>query len=212
MERLWFTGVPGSQWSGIYAQTQKRLSSIDNSDRESLPTYTTSTGHVSHSGAYFDPGMQYGNNWDKFTELSKDQILEEIDKPWSGSGTKVVKFHELGVYENLQHVVTNFPEDRIMFVYKDDDESLDWWLRCGGFDIWYPDYKWYTDESRMLERIKIQNQGILKFTKEHDITLEPFTNEWLLKNVPTASQTLIDEQSDTLKEFPLVTVAMYTPE
>ena len=58
-----------------------------------------------------------------------------------------------------------------MFVYKDNDESLDWWLRCGGFDILHPNYKWYKDDDTMLERIKIQN-AILKFTKEHNIKLE----------------------------------------
>ena len=209
MERLWFTGVPGSQWSGIYAQTQKRLGFIDNSDRESLPTFTTASGHVSHSGAYFDPGMQFGSDWDNFKDLSKDQILEEVDKPWTGKGTKVIKFHELGVYENLQHVLTNFPKDNIMFVYKDDDASLDWWLRCGGFDITYPSYTWYKNESTMLERIKIQNQGILKFVKEHDIKLEPFTNEWLLNNIPTASDYLIEKHHDAFKEFPEVTVGLY---
>ncbi|OUW04523.1 MAG: hypothetical protein CBD16_02085 [Betaproteobacteria bacterium TMED156] len=211
MERLWFTGVPGSQWSGIYAQTQKRLGFIDNSDRESLPTFTTASGHVSHSGAYFDPGMQFGSDWDNFKDLSKDQILEEVDKPWTGKGTKVIKFHELGVYENLQHVLTNFPKDNIMFVYKDDDASLDWWLRCGGFDITYPSYTWYKNESTMLERIKIQNQGILKFVKEHDIKLEPFTNEWLLNNIPTASEYLIEKHHDAFKEFPEVTVGLYIP-
>ena len=211
MERLWFTGVPGSQWSGIYAQTQKRLGFIDNSDRESLPTFTTASGHVSHSGAYFDPGMQFGSDWDNFKDLSKDQILEEVDKPWTGKGTKVIKFHELGVYENLQHVLTNFPKDNIMFVYKDDDASLDWWLRCGGFDITYPSYTWYKNESTMLERIKIQNQGILKFVKEHDIKLEPFTNEWLLNNIPTASDYLIEKHHDAFKEFPEVTVGLYIP-
>ena len=58
-----------------------------------------------------------------------------------------------------------------MFVYKDNDESLDWWLRCGGFDISI-NYKWYKDDDTMLERIKIQNEGILKFTKEHNTKLE----------------------------------------
>ena len=64
----------------------------------------------------------------------------------------------------------------------------------------------------MLERIKIQNEGILKFTTEHNIKLEPLTNDWLLNNIPTASETLIEAHSDLLKEFPLVTVGMYTPE
>ena len=34
MSRIWFTGVPGSQWSGVYAQVQKRLAFIDNSKKE----------------------------------------------------------------------------------------------------------------------------------------------------------------------------------
>ena len=211
MSRIWFTGVPGSQWSGVYAQVQKRLAFIDNSDRETLPMYTTPSGHVSHSGAYFDPGMQFGTNWDKFQQLSREQILEEIEKPWSGNGIKIIKFHELGVYENLNHVLTNFPEDSIMIVYKEDKASLDWWLRCGGFDITYPDYAWYKDESNMLERIKIQNQGMLKFAKEKNIKLEELSNDWLLNNFPTASEQLIEKYSDMLKEFPEVTVGLYKP-
>jgi hypothetical protein len=63
----------------------------------------------------------------------------------------------------------------------------------------------------MLERIKIQNQGILKFAKEKNVKLEELSNDWLLNNFPTASEQLIEKHSDMLKEFPEVTVGLYKP-
>ena len=57
MDKLFFTGVPGSRWSGI-AQTLEAMPGFNISDRTPEREYTHHqySGHV---GAYFGKGMEF---------------------------------------------------------------------------------------------------------------------------------------------------------
>jgi len=52
-------------------------------------------------------------------------------------------------------------------IYRPDAPSLDWWLQAGGFDISYPNYDWYENETKMFFKIYEQNNLILDFAREH---------------------------------------------
>jgi len=48
-------------------------------------------------------------------------------------------------------------------VHRGDDACLGWWVKCGHFDITYPDYAQYYQNLRvMAQRIKQQNQNLVK--------------------------------------------------
>ena len=164
--RLFFTGVPGSRWSGI-AQTLEQLNGFNTSDRTPEREFSHN-GFSGHKGAYFGQGMEL------------EAHLEEnyIDQAWTTSGgTRIVKSHDWAY--KLDAVRQRFPNDWIMVVYRPDMTSYAWWHEAGGFNIKYPSYTAYKDSTTMLGEIAKQNACILKFAHTHDLTWNYFTPIWV---------------------------------
>jgi len=167
--RLFFTGVPGSRWSGI-AQTLESLEGFNTSDRTPAREFSHS-GFTGHKGAYFGEGMEYESYLDP----------RYIDNAWlDNAGTKLVKSHDWAY--KLQTVREVFPDDWIMLVYRPDMASYAWWHEAGGFNIKYPNYAAYKDSATMLGKIAEQNASILKFAHRHDLTWSYFTPRWIEQN------------------------------
>ena len=168
-DRLFFTGVPGSRWSGI-AQTLEQLDGFNTSDRTPERDYSH-TGFTGHKGAYFGPGMEF------------DSVLDPavLDSAWTQSGgTRIVKSHNWAY--KLHDVKETFPNDWIMLVYRPDMPSYTWWHEAGGFNIKYPDYKWYNNSTGMMSEIATQNKKMLEFAHEQDLTWNYFTPRWIEQN------------------------------
>lgn len=167
--RIFFTGVPGSRWSGI-AQTLETLPGFNTSDRNSKREYTH-TSYGGHVGAYFGPGM----------ELDSKLDADYIDSAWAdNNGTKIVKSHNWAY--QLPDVKSAFPDDWIMLVYRPDMASYTWWHEAGGFNIKYPDYQWYNNSRIMQCEIAKQNEMILEFACQHDATWKHFSSKWIKDN------------------------------
>jgi hypothetical protein len=48
-----------------------------------------------------------------------------------------------------------------VLVHRSSDSCLGWWVKCGHFDITYPDYSKYYDNLRQMSQIiSAQNQAI----------------------------------------------------
>ncbi len=168
-DRLFFTGVPGSRWSGI-AQTLEQLDGFNTSDRTPERDYSH-TGFTGHKGAYFGPGMEF------------DSVLDPavLDSAWTQpGGTRIVKSHNWAY--KLHDVKATFPNDWIMLVYRPDMPSYTWWHEAGGFNIKYPDYKWYNNSTGMMSEIATQNKKMLEFAHEKDLTWNYFTPRWIEQN------------------------------
>lgn len=167
--RIFFTGVPGSRWSGV-AQTLEDLPEFNTSDRNSDRVYTHSA-YGGHCGAYFGPGMEFED------KLNADYI----DSAWtSPNGTKLVKSHNWAY--KLCDVKAAFPNDWIMLVYRNDMSSYSWWHQAGGFDITYPNYEWYQNSATIMHEISNQNRDILEFAYKHDATWNHFSATWIKDN------------------------------
>jgi hypothetical protein len=179
---IFFTGVPGSRWSGI-AQYLSQHSSVDNSDCNKNRTYKKRfwiQKELLHFGNYFGPGMESGKLFEHMNKLHPTELLNELKAPYADinyNQTRILKSHQFAYH--LDFIKETFPKSKIMLVYLDNDSSLKRWLMLGGFDITYPNYEWYVNKKTMLEKIKIENQCILDFSKKHNIALELFTNEWI---------------------------------
>lgn len=167
--RIFFTGVPGSRWSGI-AQTLEQLEGFNTSDRTTDREYSHNQ-YSGHRGAYFGKGM----------ELEPVLSSIYIDSAWTQSGgTRIVKSHDWAY--NLAEVKSKFPNDWIMLVYRPDMTSYAWWHEAGGFNIKYPSYTAYKDSTTMLGEIAKQNNNILEFAYENDLTWNYFTSKWIKDN------------------------------
>lgn len=165
--RIFFTGVPGSRWSGI-AQELEKLDGFNTSDRTPERDYTHHS-YTGHKGAYFGRCM----------ELEAMLNGPYIDSAWTQSGgTRIVKSHDWAY--GLDDIKSKFKDDWIMLVYRPDMTSYAWWHEAGGFQIKYPKYDAYIDSVNMLSEITKQNQAILEFAHKHDATWHYFTNNWII--------------------------------
>jgi len=151
-EYIIITGAPGSKWSSVVKNIYWS-SSIDQSDYSEERTYwhdadTPGKKQLMHTGAYFDPGMEFETDW---------------DEPFSGNGIRIIKSHvyayQLNKFKDLYPIV---------MVYRNDIECLEWWKKCGHFNITYPIYgPYYKDLNNMWDEIQMQNNAIMKFVKRN---------------------------------------------
>jgi len=171
LKYIFLAGAPGSKWSSI-SMWLDDSPSIDHSDLSEKRMHWHSANDkymLAHTGAYFDPGMEFGNDFRNLSTISKDDIEKEFNRPFSHSGgIKIIKSHSFSY--QLDFLKKNWPDQPIVIVYRPEDECLEWWIKCGGFNITYPDYRYYVDLDHMKEHIKKQNDGILKFIRENQVT------------------------------------------
>lgn len=162
--RIFFTGVPGSKWSGI-AQILESHSAFNIYDR--TPEREYAHGKFSgHKGAYFGRGMEF------YPDPMK------IDEAWGGGeGIKLAKSHDWAYM--LDAIKPGFINDWVMLVYRPTEVSNAWWHEAGGFSITYPNYDVYKNSIGMRSAIEEQNSAILKFAHEHNTTWNYFTEEWI---------------------------------
>lgn len=168
-EHIFFTGVPGSKWSGI-AQVLETLPGFNTSDRTENRKYSH-PAYGGHQGSYFGRSMEFESY------LNPEYINSVWKEP---GGCKIVKSHEWA--EKLHLVKQLFPDDWIMLVYRPDMSSYAWWHEAGGFNIKYPDYSSYKNSAGMLAQISIQNAAILEFAYSHNLTWNYFTSKWIEEN------------------------------
>jgi hypothetical protein len=132
-----------------------------------------------HLGAYWDPGMEFGTGFDNLARYKKEMLEAEFDRPFCGSGIRIIKSHCFSTQINT--LKSLWPGSPIVLVHRSDDACLGWWVKCGHFDITYPSYDTYYKNLRtMANIIKKQNTGIvnasLKYPGQH-----PLTNQQLAK-------------------------------
>jgi hypothetical protein len=181
MKYIFVAGAPGSKWSSVVKNIYYSPS-IDRSDYSDERTYYhDASGQLDlmHLGAYFDPGMEFGDFFDDLCVYTKEQCEEEFDRPFNGTGVRIIKSHVFA--NNIDFLNQHWPECPIVLVHRPDDACLGWWVRCGHFDITYPTYaKYYQDLRRMAQIIQEQNQGIVKATMTYS-GKNPLDNRMLCK-------------------------------
>jgi len=184
-KRIFFTGVPGSRWSGI-AQIIEESVGLNISDRDPSKEYVHHA-YSGHKGAYFGKGMEY--------ELSFDP--DYLDSPFKDpTGTRLVKSHDWSL--QLTELKKAFPGEWIMLVYRPDMVSYAWWHEAGGFSIKYPDYSSYVDSTVMLASIMEQNKAILKFAREHNATWHHFGAKFMKETFDVNIDEVSDNYTDCL--------------
>jgi hypothetical protein len=165
---IFIVGAPGSRWSSV-SKNIYYSKDIDRSDYSEQRLYShDATGKMEllHMGAYFDPGMEFGDFFDKLNEHTKEECEAEFDRPFSGEGVRIIKSHVFA--HHIDYIKFKWPECPIVLVYRDDDQCLGWWVKCGHFNITYPLYhKYYVNLREMGKIITQQNNDILRAEREY---------------------------------------------
>ena len=158
MKYIFIAGAPGSKWSSV-SKNIYYSPDIDRTDYSDARTYwhdAPGTLELMHMGAYFDPGMEFGDWFDQLDQYTQEECEAEFDRPFSGSGVRIIKSHVF--CHHLDFIKATWPDCPIVLVHRGDDASLGWWVKCGHFDITYPLYnKYYVDLKHMADHIKKQN-------------------------------------------------------
>lgn len=165
MKYIFVAGAPGSKWSSVVKNIYYSPD-IDRSDyRDEWTYYHDASGKMElmHLGAYFDPGMISPLPED-LTTLNREQLEKIFAEPFQDKESKGIRIIKSHVFSNhIEHLRTLFPETPIVIVHRNDDSCLGWWVKCGHFNITYPDYhEYFKDLKTMANIIKSQNKDILQ--------------------------------------------------
>ena len=181
MKYIFVAGAPGSKWSSVVKNIYYSPS-IDRTDYSDQRTYyhdASGKRELMHLGAYFDPGMEFGGFFDQIEQYTKAECEAEFDRPFAGEGVRIIKSH---VFSNkIDFLKATWPDCPVVLIHRDDDACLGWWVKCGHFDITYPDYsEYYKNLKSMAGIIKQQNEGIQKAAWDYP-RRQPQTNQELAR-------------------------------
>ena len=172
MKYIFVAGAPGSKWSSVVKNIYWSPD-IDQTDYSENRTYyhdASGEYQLMHLGTYFDPDMEFGSDWRNFTRFSKDELEKEFDKPFSGNGIRIIKSHIF--CHHLDFINHNWPDCPIVLVERSNDSCLGWWVRCGEFNITYPNYiGYYKNLREMSKHIDNQNHDLRKFVANYNLSL-----------------------------------------
>ncbi len=164
MKYIFVAGAPGSKWSSVVKNIyySPDIDQTDHTDQRNYAHHAAYNGAAMHLGSYFDPGMEFGTWFDRLDQFDKTTCEAEFDRPFSGTGIRIIKSHVF--MHHIQFLRKTWPECPIILVHRGDDACLGWWVRCGGFDIAYPNYRpYYKDIETMYQHIKKQNADMRPF-------------------------------------------------
>lgn len=169
MKYIFVAGAPGSKWSSV-CKNIYYSDSIDQTDAsEEREYWHDASGQLDlmHIGAYFDPGMEFGDFFDNINKYTKEECETEFDRPFSGEGVRIIKSHVFA--HHIDFLKDNWPDCPIVLVHRDNDACIGWWVRCGHFDITYPLYhKYYVNLKEMSKIIDDQNRDIVNAWKRYN--------------------------------------------
>jgi hypothetical protein len=159
LKYIFVAGAPGSKWSSV-ARNIYHSPDIDRSDYTLDRIYHgVNSANPTHMGAYWDPGNEFGSWFDQLDQHGKQACETEFDRPFSGTGIRIIKSH-MFMY-HVGFLKRHWPDSPVVLVHRGDDACLGWWVRCGGFNITYPDYRHhYKDVENMYQEIVRQNSSM----------------------------------------------------
>lgn len=197
------TGAPGSCWSMISNRFKRSMRGFDKSDEQFDRKYKMPEEHVSqnynitdpnwkqttHNGSYFGPHHEFGHGFDDIAaNYTKESFVNECLKPYSDSDfpNKLIRSHWFAY--NLDWLWENCKGHKMLLIWRDPKAAENWWYSMGGWNIQYPVYTWYENPNRMAEKIKEENDLILKFAEKHNIDWWDYDldGEWIRSRFPEA--------------------------
>ena len=180
---VFVAGAPGSKWSSVVKNIYYSPS-IDRSDYSDARTYWHSAWgqpELMHLGAYFDPGMEFGRRFMRLPQLTKVEAEAEFDRPFDSTGIRIIKSHVFS--HHLDYLKATWPDVPIVLVRRPNDACLGWWVRCGQFNITYPDYQYYSNLEMMAMHIDQQNKDIDDFASKHGASFDIEHNQALAQRL-----------------------------
>ena len=169
---IFCAGAPGSKWSSLIKNIYYSPD-VDQTDYSEARTYyhdASGKMDLMHLGAYFDPGMEFGGFFDQLNHYTKTECEAEFDRAFLGTSDRGIRIIKSHVFANhIDYIKETWPECPLILALRDNDACLGWWVRCGHFNITYPDYhEYYKDLRTMAKIIDQQNADITAAWETYD--------------------------------------------
>lgn len=195
---IWFTGAPGSKWSGtanvLQSIPELNFNITDRSaDREYKHVGSTELAKgITHTGAYFGPGHGVGEQFHQLESLTVSDIESEILKQWETTNNRLlVKSHFFS--DQLEYISSTWKDSVIIMIIRPDQACIQGWFGAGGWDITYPDYRpFYKNGDRMKELIAQHNRNIKLFCNKHNLKIKKLNEQFLKDDLSWDYNSIID--------------------
>jgi hypothetical protein len=123
--------------------------------------------------------MEFGKLFHRLPMYDKETLERDFDEAFTGGGVRIIKSHVFA--NNIDYIKETWPNCPVVLVHRPDDACLGWWVKCGHFDITYPNYsEYYQNLKVMAEKIKEQNTGIVSAALKYPGQC-PLTNQQLAR-------------------------------
>ncbi len=171
---IFYCAVPGSGWAklSLLLSCCAKLN-INKSDRR--PEWEEcgrlgDTNHIFHKGCYWDPQREYGDGFDDIGKnYSKESFIEECLRPFKEHDDRnyLIRSHFFAETKNLNWLVENFPNNKIIFVLREAKPCFEGWHTGMSFTGHYPNYKaWMARTDK--DMCKENYDRLWKLIKKHD--------------------------------------------
>lgn len=193
------TGAPGSAWSMICQRMRLQLTGYDMTDQSPDRMYRMPIEHTkdytvtddswrayTHNGAYFGPYHEFGHNFDNLNHYTREAFEQECLKPFSDNTQPLKQIKSHWFAYNLDWIWENCKGHDLLLVWREPQAAKDWWFHMGGFDIYYPIYKWYVNEERMWEKIQEETNKIADFAERKNFKWNNYSTNWVMERFPEA--------------------------
>tara|TARA_B100000925_G_scaffold285660_1_gene262262 strand:+ start:423 stop:1205 length:783 start_codon:yes stop_codon:yes gene_type:complete len=181
---VFFIGIPGSGWAKIDSLLRccKKFNFNTSDYREDRHQTITGKYYVEHKGHFSGPGCEFGKGFDDLPKYhTKESFIEEAIKPYAEINDKqryMIKCHFFCEQQNIEWLDKNFPNNMMIFVFRDKDKCDDRWLTSMTFAKNYPKYTaWQVvddpdesngcHDSRNVENFK-------KMNEKHNLSMRNF--------------------------------------
>ena len=145
---IFYVAIPGSGWAklslllGCCAKLNRNKSDR-RGDREETGKQGD-TGCVHHKGAFWDPGMEFGDGFDDLEKNhTKESFKAECLRPFTEINDQnyLIRSHFFAETKNLNWLKKNFPNNKIILVLRDTKLCWEGWNTAMNFTGRYPSYK-----------------------------------------------------------------------
>lgn len=185
---IFLTGVPGSRWGRLEAMLYRALPGyVDTSCKkpyqQDRPTHGTQ-----HIYTFWGPFHQHGENFDRLDLLGPERVMAEIDAAYDDNDAgevRIIRCHWFAY--QLDWIAENMPWVDILMVLREPELSYRWWHESGGWDISYPNYKWYSNDEVLKRQIFQETRLMDKFIAEQGLEIKYNLAEsalWLKEYMP----------------------------
>ena len=180
---IFYVAIPGSGWAKLSLLLgccgKLNLNNTDRSpEREEIGKYGN-TGCVHHKGAFWDPGMEFGDGFDDLEKnYTKESFKDECLKPFTEINDQnyLIRSHFFAETNNLNWLKKNFPNNKIIFVLRDTKLAWEGWNNAMTFTGRDPCYKAWMKITFINER-KENYDNMWRLMLRHDKMIKEFVRD-----------------------------------